>query len=131
MSFCAAVNCMDGRVQLPVIEYLTARLGVRYVDVISEAGPVRVLAESPGSGTADAIMSRVQISTAKHGAKTVAVVAHDDCTGNPVGKVEQLDQLMRAVGLIAERFPGVTVLGLWVDDEWTVEEIARREPSRV
>lgn len=45
MSFCTAVNCIDGRVQLPVIRYLQERYGVLYVDVVSESGPVHSLAE--------------------------------------------------------------------------------------
>ena len=39
MSFCTAINCMDGRVQLPVIRFLQERFKVDYVDVISEPGP--------------------------------------------------------------------------------------------
>jgi hypothetical protein len=119
---------MDGRVQLPVTEYLANRLSVRYVDTITEAGPVRVLAGPPDSEVVASIFSRIEVSVERHGAETIAVVAHDDCAGNPVDKEEQLDQLKRAVGLVADRFPSTTVIGLWVNDSWTVEEIARREP---
>ena len=45
MSFCTVVNCMDGRVQLPVIRYLQDRIEVLYVDSVTEPGPVRSLAE--------------------------------------------------------------------------------------
>ena len=37
--FYSAINCMDGRVRLPVISYLRERFGVQHVDVITEAGP--------------------------------------------------------------------------------------------
>jgi len=39
MIFCTAVNCMDGRVQLPVINYLKERFSANYVDMITEPGP--------------------------------------------------------------------------------------------
>ena len=33
-SFCTAVTCIDGRVQLPVIHYLTRRFHVEFVDIV-------------------------------------------------------------------------------------------------
>ena len=48
MSFCTVVNCMDGRVQLPVIRYLQERFEVPYVDSITEVGPSGV---SPSRST--------------------------------------------------------------------------------
>ena len=38
MCFCTAVNCMDGRVQLPVTSYLQERFNVEHVDSITEPG---------------------------------------------------------------------------------------------
>jgi len=43
MSFYTAINCMDGRVQLPVITYLQKRFGVEHVDSITAAGPNRLV----------------------------------------------------------------------------------------
>ena len=43
--FATAVNCMDGRVQKPVIEYLQKSFGVDYVDMVTEPGPNKILAE--------------------------------------------------------------------------------------
>ena len=45
MKFYTVINCMDGRVQLPVIKYLQKRFNVEYVDSITEAGPNLVLSE--------------------------------------------------------------------------------------
>ena len=45
MSFCTVVNCMDGRTQSPVNDHLRNRNQVEYVDTITEAGPVKALAE--------------------------------------------------------------------------------------
>lgn len=122
MSFCAAINCMDGRTQLPVHEFLRENLRVEYVDTITEAGPVRVLAEEPQSTLAQSILGRVEISVRKHGSACVAVVAHWDCAGNPAPEETQRRQLDRAVEFLAGRYPNVRILGLWVDSAWSVAE---------
>ncbi|MBN1124736.1 MAG: hypothetical protein JXA82_07005 [Sedimentisphaerales bacterium] len=124
MSFATVINCMDGRTQLPVIEYLKGRFGVEYVDSITEPGPIRILAEQTNQRLLDSICVRLDISVDKHKSRAVAIVAHHDCTGNPLPKKEQLEQLNKAMGYVAEHYPEVTVLGLWVDDHWQVSEIS-------
>ncbi len=123
MSFATVVNCMDGRVQLPVLDYARERFGVQFVDAVTEAGPVGVLAFDPTSSTAEAIFSRVDISIQAHGSKGIVVVAHDDCVGNPRSPEEQRKQLRASVALLAERYEGVEVAGAWVDDSWMVAEV--------
>ena len=118
MSFCTAINCMDGRTQLPVNEYLRRQLDVDYVDTITEAGPVRILAEQQDSQTAKSILERINISVNKHGSKTIAIVAHHDCAGNPVDKDKQLSQLKTATQWLSRKYPDVKVIGLWVDLNW-------------
>ena len=39
--FAPAINCMDGRVQLPVIAYVKAHYSVDHVDMITELGPAK------------------------------------------------------------------------------------------
>lgn len=114
---------MDGRTQLPVNEFLRDKRGVDCVDTITEAGPVKVLAEQPDSEVARAIFRRVDISVKKHGSKCVGIVAHHDCAGNPADEGTQREQLDLAVRFIAAHYPAVRVLGLWVDSEWTVTQV--------
>ncbi len=123
MSFYTAVNCMDGRVQLPLIEYLMKRHGVRYVDLVTEPGPVRALSGGD-EDTARSIEKRVEISLGAHGSAGVVVAAHHDCAGNPAGKDEQLVQLRAAVRRLSSRFPDAAVRGLWIGETWRVEEVA-------
>ncbi|MCD4690606.1 hypothetical protein K8S17_04015 [bacterium] len=125
MSFVTAVNCMDGRVQLPVIHYLQERFGVPYVDVISEAGPVRVLAADGDSEEKTSILRRVGVSVNVHGSKLIAVIAHVDCGGNPAADDEQKEELSKSVHLLSESFPGTCVLGLWLEADWSVDELLR------
>jgi len=129
VSFCTAVNCMDGRVQLPVIHYLQERFGVLYVDVVTEAGPVRLLAGPVGSEVERSILRRVRVSIDAHDSSLIAVVAHADCAGNPTDDEEQWQQIRAAAGYLAENFPDIPVLGLWVDDHWSVSQICALGPA--
>ena len=53
--FCTAINCMDGRVQLPVIQYLQKRFNVDFVDSVTEAGPNLILSEAEDPGLVQSI----------------------------------------------------------------------------
>lgn len=128
MSFCTVVNCMDGRVQLPVIRYLQERFEVPYVDSITEAGPVRSLAEPVDETVSQSILRRLPISRS-HGSKVVAVVAHDDCAGNPEDETTQRRQLEEAADFIAGHFPETLVLGLWLSRDWSGFEVTNRTPD--
>ena len=123
MAFCTVVNCMDGRVQLPVIQYLMERFGTKYVDSITEPGPVAILGEEQADPRAESIMERIRISIEKHNSRAVAIVAHHDCAGNPVSKDIQMSQMKKSVSLTKDAFPGIEVIGLWVDEDWKVIEV--------
>ena len=86
MKFATAINCMDGRTQLLVIAYLKGKYKVDCVDMVTEAGPVRILADCEDRVLLDSIKRRVEISTGKHRSRYIAVVGHFDCAGNPVSK---------------------------------------------
>lgn len=123
MSFCTAINCMDGRTQLPVIDFLRNRFNVQYVDSVTEPGPIVFLSEQKDSQTVNSILHRVDISVNKHKSKGIAIVAHYDCAGNPVEKDQQLKQLASSVKYISEKYPTAAVIGLWVDENWAVSEV--------
>jgi hypothetical protein len=114
---------MDGRVQAPVIRYLRDKFEGAYVDDITEAGPVGVLAADPESRPARAIYRKIDVSVNAHGSRVIAVVAHHDCAGNPKPRDAQLEDLRRSVEVIRERYPNLKVLPIWVDEDWRVEEI--------
>jgi len=123
MKFCTAVNCMDGRVQLPIIEYLKKKFRVDFVDMITEAGPNRVLADHDNKSLVGSILFRIKISVEKHGSKHIAIIGHHDCAGNPTGEAEQRGHTLKAVEVVKERFGNVDVIGLWADKNWVVTEI--------
>jgi hypothetical protein len=122
-SFATAINCMDGRVQVPVIDYIKERFGVDHVDMITLPGPDKALAENEESAAIDSIRASVAISVEKHGSKTVAICGHYDCAGNPSDRDTQKKEIAASVEVVRSWGLGVDVIGLWVNQEWQVEKI--------
>ena len=114
---------MDGRVQLPVIQYLQKRFNVEYVDAITDPGPNLILAENKNNTAIKSIFERINISVEKHHSKGIAIIGHHDCAGNPASKEDQLAHLDKAVQLLREQYEGVEVIGLWVDSNWEVDQV--------
>ncbi len=123
-TFATALNCIDGRVQLPVNEAVSSFFDVACVDTITAAGIVRYLSDETGTPHTEASLSCVRISLESHGSRGIAVAAHTDCSGNAVGDRTQQAQLRRAVAFISEQFPGVRVIAIWVGLEGTAEILA-------
>jgi hypothetical protein len=121
--FVTAINCMDGRVQLPVIEWMKKEYKADYVDLITEPGPNKILAEKKPGSCVGSIKKRVEISVMKHASKIIAIIGHDDCAGNPIEKETQLHQIKIAVETIESWNFDVLIIGLWVDDHWMVHKI--------
>jgi hypothetical protein len=124
MKFATAINCMDGRTQLSVIAYLKEKCKVDCVDMVTEAGPVRILADSADRALVDSIKHRVEISTKKHGSCYIAVVGHFDCAGNPANEGTQKEQILKSIKTVLSWNFKATVLGLWVDGNWIVHDVS-------
>lgn len=123
MSFCTVINCMDGRVQLPVIAHLQKKFGAAYVDSITEPGPNRILAEEPDGSLAESILMRLKISIEAHNSVGIAVVGHAQCAGNPTPHVAQTEHTQKAIRFLREKYVGMPIVGLWVDENWEVHEL--------
>jgi hypothetical protein len=121
--FVTAINCMDGRVQLPVIEWMKKEYNADFVDMITEPGPNKILAENESCALIDSLKKRVEISVLKHASTCIAIVGHFDCAGNPVGKEKQIEQIRKSVKIIQSWGFKVPVIGLWIDDNWSVYKI--------
>lgn len=121
--FGTILQCMDGRPQRKVADYLTTSFGVRNLDTITTAGMVRHLAEDTDqTGT---ILDNLNLSIDQHGSQKVAVVAHHDCAGNPVSDQAQKQQVGAAVARLESLYPDVELAGFWLDENWIVERISR------
>lgn len=122
-TFVTTINCMDGRVQIPVNEYMMSTFKADYVDTITEAGPNKILADADNPVLVESIKARYNVSTMKHDSKVVAIVGHYDCGGNPADKGEQLEQIKKACSFVTAWNENVKVIGLWVDETWAVSKV--------
>lgn len=123
--FAVAVNCIDGRTQEPLINYLKQKYQVDYVDLVTEAGAVKFLCERR-TPERDAILKRIRISLDAHKPEILVIAAHHDCAGNPVSDETQKTQLKQAKEYLLGRFPYLKIVTLWLDGSFKVEEIQKR-----
>ena len=121
--FATAINCMDGRVQMPVSEYIRETYAVNFVDMITEPGPNGVLSENTEKETIESIKRRLEISVNKHKSKLIAVVGHHDCAGNPVDMDTQIKQIHKACKIVKSWSFDAQIVGLWVDEKWEVLDV--------
>lgn len=119
--FATAINCMDGRVQMPIIQYLKENYRVDYVDMITEPGPNRILSEK--SELFDSILNRIDISINKHYSNIIAVIGHHDCAGNPIDENKQIEQIIQSIDNLKEHYNHleIKIIGLWVDKNFEVK----------
>ncbi len=122
-TFATALNCMDGRVQLPVNEAVRSIFDVTCVDTITEAGIVNFLSDETDAPETQVALANIQISLDKHGSKGIAIAAHDDCAGNPQSEQMQKEQLQRAVSFLRSHFPTTKIVGLWLGLDWKVQTV--------
>ncbi len=121
--FVTAINCMDGRVQEPVLKWMKAEFGADYVDMITEPGPDGIMI-APTTPEQASIKNRVLISVNAHGSRIVAIVGHYDCAGFPVPQEEHVTAVRKCVEIIQSWGLSVRILGLWVGETWEVEVIS-------
>jgi len=122
--FACAINCMDGRVQDAVKNYMKKNYQVDWVDMMTEPGPNKILAENTDTAVIGNIKKRVDISVNHHGSKVVAIVGHFGCAGNPAEKQAQIEQLKKSEEVVKSfGFPAEIIL-LWVEGDWETVERA-------
>ena len=119
--FATCLNCMDGRAQLPVINWIMENYDIKYVDMITEAGINGFIADEY-LDISD-IIKKVRISIDLHESKNIFIVGHYDCAGNPVDDLTHKKQIKIAVDRIKNIFPDLTMAGLWINNKFLVEKI--------
>jgi hypothetical protein len=122
-TFGTAINCIDGRAQAPVADWVRLHCHVTYVDTVTMPGPDKVLTQGPRE-VVDLIRQNVLVSVNAHHSAVVAVAAHHECAANPVPAEEHKRQIGAAVEIVRGWSLGVRVVGLWVNEWWQVEVIA-------
>lgn len=126
MKFGTVINCIDGRVQFPVLEYLKKNFDVEFFDAANESGPLRILSDRTNKCRLISLKDQIAISLEKRGSRFIAVVGHHDCAGNPVGREEQEKQMDEALRYLRSAFgEEIFYVALWVNEKWEVEEYKR------
>ena len=121
--FVTAINCMDGRVQEPVVKYMKENYKADYVDMITEPGPIKIMFDNTDAWAMQSIYRRIDVSVMTHASDVIAVVGHHDCAGNPMDKFMQAQQIKSAIEDLKVKYQGIEMIGLWVNEKWEVEKI--------
>jgi len=114
---------MDGRIQVPILDYLKSSYNVKYVDTIPEPGPCKIIAENKDSNAINSILQRVKISVNVHKSNLIAISGHFDCAGNPCEAEVQKEQIKQSIEYLKNLYPNTEIIGLWVDDNWKVNSL--------
>src|ERR1019366_7621102 len=114
------LNCMDGRVQLPVLQWIKVNYRVDFVDVITEAGMDNVLCNQEDIRE---VLRSITISVNINKSTRLFVVGHHDCRGNPVEEKVHCEEIGSAVKRLREYWPQLEIVGLWVNKLWEVEVV--------
>lgn len=118
--FGTSVSCMDGRIQIPLTNWIKENFSVDYVDTITEPGIDKQVADNTNI---ESIKNKVGISINKHESELIVVSGHYDCAGNPVSNEEHITQIKKGVEVISSWNLGVKVVGVWVDDTWKINTV--------
>ena len=121
--FGTAINCMDGRTQFPVANWIKEKYSIDYIDTITEPGVDKVMS-SEDAQKLEQVKSKVLISINKHGSTVIAVAGHYDCAGNPVSNEEHISQIKKSVDTIKLWGLQTKVVGLWVNENWQIEPVS-------
>lgn len=121
--FGCAVNCIDGRAQLPVIEWVKFHGHVQYVDVVTEPGAVGVI-NGNELGRSNYIRERVLTSVRVHSPLIIAVAGHFGCIANPVGEEKQKEQIRMSVDSLRSWHDRTRVVGLFVNEYGSIDLVS-------
>jgi hypothetical protein len=130
MKFGTLINCSDGRVQYPVMDYLKKSYDIEFFDAANEAGPLLTLTKKTDKCRLISLKEQIRTSLEEHNSKFIALVGHHDCTDNPGDRAFQEKQMNEALDYLQRGFgKDLTYVGLYVNENWEVEECTRLSPE--
>jgi hypothetical protein len=121
--FGTAINCIDGRTQQVVIDYMTQKYNIDGVDMVTFPGADGIFSSAEHLGEISFIQRAVSISIERHSSKIIAVVGHYDCAGNPGDREHHYAHIRRAMREVSSWNFQAQVIGLYVNDKREIEEV--------
>jgi carbonic anhydrase len=118
--FVTCLNCIDGRIQLPVINWIIKNYSVKHVDMITAPGIDSILADTDNIKD---ILEKISTSKKVHSTNQIFIVGHHDCLANPVKDETHNQQIIDSVDRIKESHSSCNVIGLWVDSTFNVQVV--------
>ena len=118
--FATSVSCIDGRIQIPLINWIKENFSVDYVDAITEPGIDKNITKD---FVIESIKSKSRISINAHKSELIVFSGHYNCAANPVSDKEHIEFIKKGVEMISSWNFGVKVIGVWVDDSWNVNTV--------
>ncbi len=118
--FATSVSCMDGRIQIPLADWIKKNYSVDYVDAITEPGVDKNITRDQIS---DSVKAKSRISIHAHGSELIVFSGHHNCAANPVSSDEHIEFIRKGVDVISSWGLGVKVVGVWVDESWNVNPV--------
>ncbi len=122
-TFGTAINCIDGRAQAPVTEWVKTVASVDYVDTVTTPGVDNVLTQESSEQLAP-LRQAVEISVNAHNSSMIAVAGHFGCAAFDADREQHVAAIRKAVQVVQSWGLNVHVVGLWVNDHWQVEQVA-------
>ncbi len=121
--FGTAINCIDGRTQEPVIDFMKQEYGIDGVDMVTFPGVDGLISSLGNFNTIALIRNAVSISVERHGSRIIAVVGHFDCAGNPGNREHHYAHIRKAVQQVSSWNFDAKIVGFYVNDKWQIEEV--------
>ena len=113
-SFATSLSCMDGRVQIPMINLIKEKYSVDFVDTITAPGIDKVISD----GDVESIKKSVMISVSNHKSSHIVISGHFGCAGNPVSNDEHFAHIKKSVELVTSWNLDAEVVGVWIDENF-------------
>lgn len=127
-TFFTSVGCMDGRVHEVVLLLGRKKFGVKFADMITEAGLVGLLnIEQAGERLMESLRKKILISLEKHRSKGIIVHGHQECAGNPVEDALHKKDVLKAaktIGKLIQR--DIQIIPVFIKRDgngWIVEKL--------
>ena len=105
---------MDGRVQIPMNDWIKAKYSVDFVDTITAPGIDKVMFD----GNVESLKKSVMISVTNHKSNHIVVSGHFGCAGTPVSDDEHFTHIKKSVEIISSWNLDADVVGVWIDEHF-------------